>query len=187
MFEVCRGGDGDRWFWAGKDLEYKRCLSVFKSDMVPESSTCYCKSSPCGGERFSVLADKERKQKARQITQGQKHKDTAFLLARAQLSSEIVNRRGGRFLPEPCSEPVLVPALSLSYCPTVLVPARLSYCPAVPALSPCLALRSESAPHPRTTLSSALQECSSPEDPSFRSPCFLSPVGRSTAQAQVGR
>ncbi|GKD06118.1 putative reverse transcriptase domain-containing protein [Tanacetum coccineum] len=45
--------------------------------------------------------------------------------------SEIVNRRGGRFLPEPCSEPVLVPALSLSYCPTVLVPARLSYCPAV--------------------------------------------------------
>ncbi|GKC40598.1 hypothetical protein Tco_1052982 [Tanacetum coccineum] len=63
-------------------------------------------------------------------------------------------------MPEPCSEPVLVPALSLSYCPTVLVPARLSYCPAVPALSPCLALRSESAPHPRTTLSSALQECS---------------------------
>ncbi|GJZ18323.1 hypothetical protein Tco_0554446 [Tanacetum coccineum] len=124
---------------------------------------------------------------SRQITQGQKHKDTAFLLARAQLSSEIVNRRGGRFLPEPCSEPVLVPALSLSYCPTVLVPARLSYCPAVPALSPCLALRSESAPHPRTTLSSALQECSSPEDPSFRSPCFLSPVGRSTAQVQVGR
>ncbi|GJY48771.1 hypothetical protein Tco_0438727 [Tanacetum coccineum] len=61
----------------------------------------------------------------------------------------------------------------------------LSYCPAVPALSPCLALRSESAPHPRTTLFSALQECSSPEDPSFRSPCFLSPVGRSTAQAQI--
>ncbi|GKD94269.1 hypothetical protein Tco_1374106 [Tanacetum coccineum] len=59
---------------------------------------------------------------------------------------------------------------------------------AVVAIS-CLALRSESAcaPHPRTTLYSSLQECSSPEDPSFRSPCFLSPVGRSTAQVQVGR
>ncbi|GJT54507.1 hypothetical protein Tco_0989561 [Tanacetum coccineum] len=43
--------------------------------------------------------------------------------------------------------------------------------------------KSESAPHLRIPLSSALQEFSSPEDPFL--PIFLSPVGRSTAQLPV--